>query len=102
MTRDEFLDQYRGTIWEGGARYWRGEVFYRPTWVIVDLILKEVQGYWYRGPGPRHWFIVIERLDDNSRSQPRGTIQHLPPSFFEPFESFSGGATYRMAAGVSA
>lgn len=46
--REEFLSRWKGTLWEGGARYWRGRVMYRPVWAIEDVELKRV-----RPPGAR-------------------------------------------------
>jgi hypothetical protein len=102
MNRDGFLARYRDSIWEGGARYWRGKVMYQPAWAVRDLLYERATGYWHHGPAPMIWLVEIERLDDNSASQPRGTRRRIALQCFQPWENFPGGALLRPLTGVRA
>ena len=101
MDRDGFLERYRNSIWEGGARYWRGRVMYRPTWAVRDIVLRGPSGYWVGNP-PLVWLVELERLDDNSATHPRGSREFMALQCFEPWENFPGGALLRRLEGVRA
>lgn len=93
MSRDEWLDRYRDTVWVGGNRYWRGEVAYQPTWAVRDLQWRLIN------PLLMAWMVLFERLDDNSATDPRGKRKWVGLHIFDGFGSWN---LYRQLEGVRA
>lgn len=95
MTLEELNNRLRGTVWEGGARYWRGKVQYRPMWVVIEIVHES------NGLGIKCLFARVKRMDNNAAVEPAGTIRRIALHCFEGFNRY-GTHTYRMRRDIVA